>query len=459
MMGGEKMYKSELKTIIHNNKEKFENISDKIWENPETKYEEFKSSKIQINFLKENGFRIKEGIANIKTAFWAEYGKGFPVVGILGEFDALPNLSQVSDIAEEIPLEEGKPGHGCGHHLLGSASMEAVCSLKVLMEKRGIKGTIRYYGCPAEEGGAGKAFMVREGVFDDVDIAFTWHPGDMPVIMNKSLANTRIIFNFKGISAHAAAAPHLGRSALDAVELMNVGANYLREHIIPEARLHYAILNAGGDAPNVVQAEAKSFYAIRAPKITQLGEIVRRVSDIAKGAALMTETKVDIKVVSAYANLVANEALDKIMVENIKEFLPIEYTKEEIEYAKKFNALTSRPNPDNPMNTQLFVVPDNFIPPVSTDAGDVSWVVPTSILGAPTYAAGTQVHHWSAVAQGKSSIAHKGMHFAALIMASSALDVFNNTEIVEKAKKDLEKAKKGENYISLIPKETKPGDF
>jgi len=453
------MYKSELKKIIHDNKEKFENISDKIWENPETRYEEFKSSKTQIDFLKENGFRVEEGIANIKTAFSAEYGKGFPVVGILGEFDALPNLSQASDITEEMPLEKGKPGHGCGHHLLGSASMEAVYSLKVLMEEKDIQGTVRYYGCPAEEGGAGKAFMAREGVFDDVDIAFSWHPGDAPVVINRSLASTRMIFDFKGISAHAAASPHLGRSALDAVELMNVGANYLREHIIPEARLHYAVLNTGGDAPNIVQAEAESMYAIRAPKITQVGEIARRVSDIAKGAALMTETKVEIKVVSAYANLVANETLDKIMIDNIKRFLPIEYTREEIEYAKKFNALTSKPNPDNPIKTQLFTIPDNVTPAVSTDVGDVSWIVPTSLLGSPTYAAGTQVHNWMAVAQGKSSIAHKGMHFAALIMASSALDVFNDTKIVEKAKKDLQKAKDGEEYISVIPKEARPGDF
>ncbi|MBS7525069.1 amidohydrolase [Fusibacter paucivorans] len=453
------MYKNEIKAIMHDKKTEFEKISDMIWDTPELKFKEFNAVSIQKNFFEAHGFLIKENLADIETAFSAEYGSGSPIIAFLGEYDALPKMSQVNDITSKKPVQANGAGHGCGHHLLGTAAMEAAYALKVLMAQYHLKGTVRYYGCPAEEGGSGKAFMVREGVFNDVDAAFSWHPGDATVLINQSLSNARVLFNFKGVSSHAAAAPHLGRSALDAVELMNVGTNYLREHIIPDARIHYAILNAGGDAPNIVPPEAESIYAIRAPKLTQVVEILNRVTNIAKGAALMTETVSSVKVVSAYANLLPNKTLDSILENNINLSLPIKYTTEEIAYAKSFNSLTADSDPENPIKTNLYKFPEHFVPPMSTDVGDVSWLVPTTTLGAPTFARGTQVHNWMAVAQGKSSIAHKGMHFAALVLACSALDILENPDLLKDAHRDLIEARNGDEYKSIIPSDIHPGEF
>ncbi|MCQ2558274.1 MAG: amidohydrolase, partial [Oscillospiraceae bacterium] len=281
--------------------ETFEQISDTIWSYAETRYHESKSAKLLCEALEGNGFCVTRPYAGIDTCFLAEYGSGRPVIGILGEYDALPGLSQVADCPEKKPVEAGGNGHGCGHHLLGTASLEAVCMLKQLMEQNAIQGTIRYYGCPAEEGGAGKGFMVRAGVFSDVDACITWHPMDVNGVMNHTLANMRMLFDFYGKSAHAAAAPFEGRSALDAVELTDIGCNYLREHVIPEARIHYAITDAGGPAANVVQAHAQEVYCIRAPRQDQVEEIFGRVCNCARGAALMTDTRAEIQVVSAYA--------------------------------------------------------------------------------------------------------------------------------------------------------------
>lgn len=452
-------YDNEIVRIVNETKEKFEMMSDYIWEEPELRFNEYKAAQVQKNFFQKNDFRIIENLAGIDTAFVAEYGTGFPVIAFLGEFDALPEMSQRNDLLDREFVIEGGAGHGCGHHLLGVAAIEAVHTLKKIMQRDQIKGTIRYYGCPAEEGGSGKAFMVREGAFEDVNAAFSWHPGDKSILINKSLANVRVIFNFTGVSSHAAAAPHLGRSALDAVELMNVGTNYLREHIIPEARVHYALTKSGGDAPNIVQAEAESIYAIRAPRITQVNEILDRISKIAKGAALMTETDVEISIVSSYANLIENETLDRILMSKMKAFLPIDYSEAEIEYARGFNALTSNVRYEKPMATEVFNLPPNFIPPMSTDVGDVSWIVPTTVFGAPTFALGTQVHTWLATAQGKSAIAHKGMHYAAMVMAGGALDILKNPQLVPQMEKDLLKAKKGEQYVSIIPQNIEPGSF
>src|SRR5271169_2159788 len=285
----------EIWRLVDAKKEDFEALSDRVWGMPELCYGEFRSCAEHTAMLEQHGFRVTKTVAGIPTAVMGEAGEAGPVIAILGEYDALPGLSQEAGVAEPKPLPGDGYGHGCGHNLLGSASMLAATAVKEYLAAHGIKGRVRYYGCPAEEGGAAKGFMVRAGVFSDVDVAITWHPAAFAGVTEAvSLANTRIDFTFHGRASHAAAAPHLGRSALDAVELMNVGVNYMREHMPSDARIHYAMLDGGGVAPNVVQAKAAVRYAVRARTLAEMQALVERVKNVARGAALMTETSVDI---------------------------------------------------------------------------------------------------------------------------------------------------------------------
>src|ERR671922_304500 len=301
----------------------FEQLADRIWEIPEIAYTEYGSAAEHTAMLKRQGFRVRENVADIPTAVMGEAGEGGPVVAILGEYDALPGLSQGAGIAEPREVVAGGHGHGCGHNMLGSAALLAATAVKNYLAAAGIKGRVRYYGCPAEEGGAAKAFMVRAGCFEDVDIAITWHPAAINRVDDAmSLANTRLDFTFKGRASHAAAAPHLGRSALDAVELMNVGVNYMREHMPSDARVHYALLDSGGIAPNVVQAHARVRYSIRARDLPGMNELVERVSKIAQGAALMTETKVEMKIISAVSNILPNAPLEQALHRVMEELGP-----------------------------------------------------------------------------------------------------------------------------------------
>ncbi|WP_254306645.1 amidohydrolase [Clostridium sp. 001] len=277
-------YFQRVSEIVELKKDLLVKVSDEIWKCAETKFEEFRSAEILCKALEEEGFTVKRGAAGIKTAFIGSYGKGEPIIAVLGEYDALHGLSQEGGIAEQKPIIPGGSGHGCGHNLLGTGAFAGAIAIRYYMEENNLPGTIRYYGCPAEEGGAGKVFMSREGVFNDVDCALTWHPDTgNGVGLNSTLAVYDACFKFKGKSAHAAMAPHLGRSALDAVEVMNVGVNYLREHVIQEARIHYAITDAGGQSPNVVQAQAEDNFSIRAPKVSQVKDIYERICNIAKG--------------------------------------------------------------------------------------------------------------------------------------------------------------------------------
>ncbi|WP_027626530.1 amidohydrolase [Clostridium lundense] len=463
-----------LEELIEQKHKKFEEISDKIWEYAEPGYKEVNSSDIQRQVMSEEGFTIENGIGDITTAFRASFGNGKPIIAFLGEFDALPELSQKADVTHKEPLLEGGYGHGCGHHLLGTACMQACVAIKDYLLQNHISGTIIYYGCPAEEGGAGKAFMVREGCFDGCDICLAWHPYSATIGSISSLANARVYYNFEGISSHAAVSPHLGRSALDAVELMSVGVNYLREHIIPEARIHYAVTNSGGNAPNVVQANAQVLYSIRTPKNEQVYELLDRVNAVAQGAAMMTGTKVNIQVVSAYADVVQNRTLDQLAFKHISEVYPIKYTDEELEYAKAFHDIGSKEEClmyqemarrfYGEKGEDLFegAMADAVFPPNpqkmgSTDVGDVSWNVPTTWFSGACFALGTPAHSWLAVAQGKSKIAHDGMTAAATVMARCAIDILNEPEIVLQAKRDFEKALDKKTYKSIIPKETKAG--
>src|ERR1700712_4459477 len=312
----------EIWRLVDAHQDDFIQLSDRVWETPELCYTEFRSCAEHTSMLEAKGFRVTREVAGIPAAVMAEAGEDGPVIAILGEYDALPGLSQEAGLDEPRPV----PGQdGVGHNLLGSAAMLAAAAVKDWLAASGVKGRVRYYGCPAEEGGAAKGFMVRAGAFRDVDIAISSHPASFSGVNEAvSLANTRIDFSFAGRASHAAAAPHLGRSALDAVELMNVGVNYMREHMPSSARIHYAYLDAGGIAPNVVQGRAKVRYLIRAADLSGLNALVTRVRKIADGAALMTETTVSTQVVSAVSNLMGNKALEQAMDENFQRLGPPE---------------------------------------------------------------------------------------------------------------------------------------
>lgn len=466
--------KDKVASIIEEKRNIFIEVNDKLWEFAETRFHEYKSSKLLCSILEKEGFTVKKGIAGMETAFVASFGSGSPKIAILGEYDALFGLSQKSGIAEEQPIIEDGNGHGCGHNALGTGSLAAVVAIKDYMKENNIKGTVCYYGCPGEEGGSGKTYMVREKAFEGVDAAFTWHPESInSVFSQSSLANIQAYFKFHGISAHAGASPHLGRSALDAVELMNVGSNYLREHIIPEARVHYAVANTGGLSPNVVQSKAEVLYLIRAPKIEQVKDIYQRIINIAKGAALMTGTTCEVVFDRATSNLIMNDTLNQIIYKNMVEIGPATWSEEDIKFAEEIRKTLTESEKKYALRVlgRKFAGTHgkkplvDFIKPYklnekpmsgSTDVSDVSWVVPTAQCLAACYALGSPMHSWQVVAQGKSELCHKGMLFAAKTMALSALELFEKPEIIEKAKKELKVRLEGKEYVCPIPPEVKP---
>jgi aminobenzoyl-glutamate utilization protein B len=399
-----------------------------------------------------------------------EWGEAGPVIAFLGEYDALPGLSQEAGIAEPRPLEAGGHGHGCGHNLLGSAALLAATALKDWLAANKMPGRVRYYGCPAEEGGAAKAFMVRSGAFDDADVAITWHPSSFwEVVVTPSLANTRADFIFTGRTSHAAVSPHLGRSALDAVELMNVGVNYMREHMPSDARVHYALLDAGGIAPNVVQAHARVRYSIRARDLPGMNELVARVHKIAQGAALMTETRVEMRIISAVSNLLPNTPLEAALLRVMEDLGPphfddadkafaakIRSTLSEQDIASVYRAIGMEPT-DRPLADFLVPLDARRNPQIgSTDVGDVSWVVPTVQVHAPTVAIGTPFHTWQVVAQGKTPAAHKAMVQAAKAMAGLGVKALLEPDLIAAAKADLNKRTARTPYVSPLPDNVTP---
>lgn len=463
--------------------EKLAKLSNEIWDYAELKFAEKKSAKAMEEFLKEEGFEVETGLGEIETAYSASFGSGHPVIGILGEFDALSGLSQQADVPEQKEREGITCGHGCGHNLLGVAGIGAAMEIRDYLKKTGKSGTVIFYGCPGEEGGSGKGFMARDGVFDDLDCAISWHPGDKNAVsVGSSLANYQIFYRFYGTAAHAAGCPELGRSALDAVELMNTGVQYLREHVIQEARIHYAITNTGGYSPNVVQPFGEVLYLIRAPKTNQVQEIYERINDIAKGAALMTGTKMEIQFVKACSNLVDNTILEEVLQKNLYEIERESYTAEEIKFAKEIaetyggqkltlEDVLSRYEKSRKSEVEELITPhlhdtlNDFIVPLmdvekamagSTDVGDVSWVCPTAQITTVTVAAGTPGHSWQEVTQGKSSIAHKGMLYAGKVMAGAVIDLLESPETIEKAKEELTKRLGGGKYVPPIPKDVRP---
>ena len=449
---------------------RFTAMSDEIWDNPELQFVEFKASKLQADFLEAEGFRIAWDLGGISTAFSAEWGAGKPVIAFAGEYDALPGLSQ-KDQHSPDPISAGEAGHGCGHNLLGTGCLAAAVALKHWLQSTGREGNVHYYGCPAEEGGSGKVFMGRDGAFDDLDVTFNWHPWYTNSAMKGSLLSVnRYYFRFKGKSAHAAADPYSGRSALDALELMNIGVNYLREHVTDDVRLHYVILS-GGLAPNVVPDYAESYYYVRAYDPQNLEDVSQRVIRIAKGAAMMTETEVEVVYKSGSTRVLSNDTLADLQYNVMRELGGIDFTDEEYDYAAAINqhfgdanvkTLIERYGVDPERATRALigdVLPSadkDYVSPGSSDMGDMSWYAPCSMLQTATWASRAAAHSWGVVATGRTSIGHKGMMYAAKVMALSAAELVLSSDLLERAQSEFRAALKRTPYSCPIPEDVGP---
>jgi aminobenzoyl-glutamate utilization protein B len=460
----------EVADWLDERQQRFISISDQIWEFAEVALAETKSCALQAEDLEADGFRITRNVGGLPTAFVAEWGQGGPVIGFLGEYDALPELSQKSQ-AQQEPLVPGGAGHGCGHNLLGTASLAAASALKAWLQATGRPGTVRYYGCPAEETGAGKVFMARGGAFEGLDAAITWHPGGhTSVMLGSSLAIDHVTFRFFGKTAHAAGAPEMGRSALDAVELMNIGVNFLREHVIDSARIHYVITNGGGQ-PNVVPAEAEVWYYIRAPRRDLLDPITQRVLKIAEAAAMMTETRLEVHDFYGVHNYLPNVTIGKVAMDVLNELGPIEFTPEEEAYAMEISnafgetarirALERAGLPKSMANRALIGEPH---PPSdegktmsgSTDVSEASWNAPTLQLWSTCFALGVPGHSWAITATGQMSIGQKGMMHAAKAMAITAAQLIDDPDLLTQAQAEFKEQTSGYEYRAAIPEGAVP---
>lgn len=445
-------------------------LADSIWSLAELRYAETASAQLHIDALAQSGFRITRDVAGIPTAFTAEWGDEGPVLAFLGEYDALSGLNQQSGALVCTPSIDspGLAGHGCGHHLLGTSAHFAALALQQYLQTSGRKARIRYYGCPAEEGGSGKTFMARAGVFDDVDAALTWHPASFTGVFSQStLANIQAKFIFRGKASHAAHSPHLGRSALDAVELMNVGVNYLREHMPSDARVHYAITDSGGLSPNVVQARAEVLYLVRAARNHEAAELYERVQNVARGAALMTDCQVEVVFDKACSNLLQNSTLNQVMYAQMQALGRLEVDARQQQLASDFQA-TLDSNDVEQVSRPLASVLRGKVPAVfeglapydpqandimfgSTDVADVSWITPTVQAWVACYAFGTPMHSWQMVSQGQSGLAHAGMVRAAKVLAATAISLLEQPERIAEAKAELLERRAGQPYVCPIP--------
>jgi len=421
-----------------------------IWEYAEVGYKENKSAALHVQNLKAAGFTVETGVAEIPTAFVATYGSGSPVIGILAEYDALPGLSQTA-IPEKNPIAGKNAGHGCGHHLFGTASVSAGIAIKELIASGKLKGTVKVYGCPAEEGGSGKVFMVRAGLFNGVDAVIHWHPDDVNAVTTTSaLANKSAKFKFYGISAHAAAQPEQGRSALDAVEAMDNMVNMMREHVPQETRIHY-IITSGGKAPNVVPDFAEAYYYVRHPKRKDVLEIFDRVVKAAEGAALGTGTRFQYDIIGGTHDLLINKTLAEAMQTNLEKVGGVTYTEAELNFAKKIEPSFIGAKVD--VATAATVKPLTYINEGnsgSTDVGDVSYALPTVGLRAATWVPGTPAHSWQAVASGGTEIGTKGMLVASKTMALTAIDLMSNPVLLAKAIEEFKQSKGDYKYKALL---------
>lgn len=475
------MDKQKLYQSVEKSKDILTELSDKIWSFAELSMKEFKSAEYYCQVMEEQGFTVERQLCGIPTAFSGKYGTGKPVIGILGEFDALDGLSQEAGIAERKPLAGNTCGHGCGHNMLGAASLGAAMAIKEAITAGDLQGTVIFYGCPGEEGCAGKTFMARDGMFRDLDAAITWHPGDVNEIMTGSnAASLQFEYSFTGVAAHAAGDPQNGRSALDAAELMNMGVQFLREHMDKKESVHYAFLNVGGVSPNVVQPTAIVLYMIRGETVRKAKALKKRVDDVAQGAALMTGTTVTFRQIDGTASTISNQVLEKLLHDNMLAAPLPEYTLEEWELAGKVRETyhtEELPGTGIRENADLksfmckktqggkralndFVVP--YYPmftysPGSTDVGDVSWLTPTAQFTAVTWASGSPGHSWQNVSLGHSSIGYKGLLYAAKALAGSCADLMEDPELLKKARAEFE-ISAAEGYDCPIGPEVVPGE-
>ncbi|MBQ4506999.1 MAG: amidohydrolase [Firmicutes bacterium] len=456
-------------------------VSHAIWGFAELSLKEYKSAAYYVQKLKEEGFEVEEGLCGIDTAFSGKFGSGKPVIAILAEFDALSGLSQRAGATERDFLEPDGSGHGCGHNMLGAGSFGAALGIKHYLEQSGKSGTVIFYGCPGEEGGASKALMARDKVWKECDVALTWHPADcFQVTTGTCNSCIQTLYKFKGVAAHAAGNPHEGRSALDAAELMNVGVQFLREHAKPDARIHYAIINGGGWSPNVVQPYADLLYMVRSTSVGDAVALQKRVDKIAKAAADMTETSVEKIFVDACSNTVMNTVLEKLVYSNMEQIPIPEYTDEEWAFAEKLRetfpgkgkisgagaqhdeeiaAKVKELSEDGKRAINDFLMPffSKYVEsPGSTDVGDVSWEIPTVQMGAATYPAGSPGHSWQNVSCGATSIGDKGLMYAAKVLCASAIDLLNSPKTISAAKKEQKKrVKDAGGYQCPVPKGAK----
>jgi aminobenzoyl-glutamate utilization protein B len=425
-------------------------ISDSIWAFAETALKEGKSSKILADYAEAQGFRVERGVAEMPTAFIATYGSGQPIIGILGEFDALPGLSQQAT-PDKSPVLEGAPGHGCGHNLFGPASLGAATAIKELMQQGKLKGTIRFYGTPAEESIGGKIYMARAGLFNDLDMCFDWHPADKnEAVVQTSRALVDFIIKFKGKAAHASFDPWNGVSAVDAMEFYTHGLNYFREHVRPSSRIHYFMQKAG-DAVNIVPDNAQIWTRLRDVKTEYVEDMYKRVMKIAEGAAMMAGATYTVELISGMHELIINRTGAKVLHDNMTLIGPISYTAEETAFAQKIQEATGKPQVGIDGSIQPLAETLEDPPGASSDVGDVSWIVPEISLGGVTAGKGVPWHSWAVVACGGMSIGHKGMAFSAKALAMTMVDAFENAAFREAVKKEFLERKGNRVYKPYIP--------
>jgi aminobenzoyl-glutamate utilization protein B len=458
-------------------------MADQIWCIPELSWREFEASRLQADYLEGEGFSITWDVGGLNTAFVAEWGDGTPILGFVGEYDALPGLSQKAQPTKEA-VEADAPGHGCGHNLLGTAAVASAVAVQKWMADNDVAGTLRYYGCPAEEKGGGKVFMARAGAFDDLDAALNFHPSAMNMAgKGTSIGVKAYYYRFFGRTAHAGGSPHKGRSALDAVELMNVGVNYLREHVKDDVRIHY-IITEGGRAPNIVPEEAEVYYYIRAARLDYLDEVVERVRRVAEGAAMMTETRVEITFEDGYSPMLNNHYLADMQYRAMEMIGPIEWSQDEIDCAQIINDafpgsnadyvddMLERYKPPSEFAAELKKYRDlpliggNFpsldehvVGKGSTDVGDLSQIVPVSMLRTTCFPTGVPGHSWGNTATSGTSIGHKGMMHAAKAMAVTAVELLSDPKHLVEVRREFELSTKDKPYVPPIPDDLKPPQY
>lgn len=455
-------------------------VADQIWDYAELSLQEEKSAKLYCEVLEKEGFRVEKGICNIATAFSAAYGSGRPVIGILAEYDALSGLSQEAGSLTRQERVPGGCGHGCGHNLLGAGAFAAALGIKAYLEASGQAGTVILYGCPGEEGGAAKAFMARDGVWKSLDAALTWHPEDVnEVETGSSNSCIQVQYKFSGVASHAAGAPERGRSALDAVELMNIGVQFLREHMSDKARIHYAITDAGGCSPNVVQPRAGVLYMVRSNHVSEAVELQERVDRIALGASLMTDTTYERKFIDGLADTISNHVLEQVLYDNFKELGVPSYTEEENAFADalaetypgsdsvpgvaaendpELKEQVRRLQKENGHAMNAFLAPlykGEAFKAGSTDVGDVSWLTPTAQIHVASWPNGCPGHSWQNVSCDRTEIGHKAAVHAGKVLAAAAIDLLTNPELLVKAREEFEK-RTAEGYTCPIPADAVP---